>query len=162
MKKWFIVAVILLCGAGMARGASNLALSRASVKAGYNFDFEQLVIGADLNMGTLARDLYLVPQLEFSLGGDYSVFSIDGTLQYYFPTAGTIRPYAGGGLGFRTVSWDFGNGLDGSDTDFVLCALGGADFDIGNPRMHLFTDLKIRFMGWGSDMGLWIGLSFAL
>ncbi|HPE21099.1 MAG TPA: hypothetical protein PLV02_07170, partial [Candidatus Mcinerneyibacteriales bacterium] len=61
MKKWFIVAVILLCGAGMARGASNLALSRASVKAGYNFDFEQLVIGADLNMGTLARDLYLVP-----------------------------------------------------------------------------------------------------
>jgi hypothetical protein len=60
------------------------------------------------------------------------------------------------------VSWDFGNGLDGSDTDFVLCALGGADFDIGNPRMHLFTDLKIRFMGWGSDMGLWVGLSFAL
>ena len=78
MKKWFIVAVILLCGSGLARGASNLALSRASAKAGYNFDFEQLVIGADLNMGALAGGLYLVPQLEISIGGDYSVFSIDG------------------------------------------------------------------------------------
>jgi len=162
MKKGLLILLVLIFSFGLAHGASNLALSRASAKIGYNFDFEQLVLGADLNLGTLARDLYLVPQLEFSLGGDYSVFSIDGTLQYYFPTSGTIRPYAGGGLGFRTVSWDVGPGLDGSDTDFVLCVLGGADYDIGNPNMHLFTDLKIRFMGWGSDMGLWFGVSFAL
>lgn len=144
-----------------AAGSSNIALSRVSAKLGYNTDFEQLVIGGDVNMGTLSDNLYLVPQLEISVGSDYSVFSIDGTVQYYIPANGTIRPYFGGGMGFRTVSWDIA-GFDGSDTDFVLCVLGGADYDIGNPRMNLFTDIKIRFLGWGSDLGLWVGLSFAL
>lgn len=152
MKKFALVlcAVLLVSVATYAR--SNMALSRASIKAGYNFEFEAFQVGGDINMGTLTRSVYLVPQLEFIFADGATPVAIDASIQYYLPSRGTIKPYIGGGPGIM-----FGGG----STDFKLHVIGGLDFNVLHSNNTLFTEFKIRFIE-HTDIGIMAGISFKL
>ncbi len=153
MKKLFVLAIAaVMAVAAVSAGSSNMAFSRASVKAGYNFDAKAFQVGGDLNLGTLGYNLYVVPQLEIIFAEGVTPVALDASLQYYLPTHGTIRPYIGGGPGIM-----FGGG----STDFKLHVIGGLDFNIINSRMTFFTECKVRFIE-GSDFGIMAGLSFKL
>lgn len=152
MRKFAVVlcAVLFISVATYAR--SNMALSRASLKAGYNFDAEAFQVGGDLNMGTLTRSVYLVPQLEFIFADGVTPVALDASIQYYIPSRGTIKPYIGGGPGIM-----FGGG----STNFKLHVIGGLDFNVLNSSNTLFTEFKIRFIE-GTDIGMMAGISFKL
>ncbi len=153
MKKFvFVACAVLLLSTLAYAGSSQMALSRASVKAGYNFDAEAFQVGGDINLGTLTRNVYLVPQLEFIFADGTTPVAIDASIQYYVPSRGTIKPYIGGGPGIM-----FGGG----STNFKLHVIGGMDFNVLNSSNTLFTEFKIRFIE-GTDIGIMAGISFKL
>ncbi len=65
---------------------------------------------------------------------DMKALFVIGGVKYAFPTSGTIRPYAAGGLGFARTSFNLevnGREFDESATNGVLELGGGIDVPVG-------------------------------
>lgn len=113
----------------MSDGASAMKIQQVSP---YLAGFDQLVIGAQLDMGPLfdIASLRLVPDFAIGLGNDPSVSLAVGA-QYDFgalrlSTQGTYRPYLRAGLGFLAASGD-------RDSEFGVNAAYGVTYQRATP-----------------------------
>ncbi len=99
--------------------------------------------GAHADLGTVAKSIKIVPSLEYWSKNNFSQFSIHADGRYYFPTSGTISPFAGGGLGLFITSIDFDSEFitGTSSTDLGLDLLGGVDIPAG-PQLTFTAELK--------------------
>lgn len=147
---------ILVGLATAAPGALSAQTSRSHLGAhlGYNFDAEELGIGAQLGV-PIARRLELYPSFDYYFVDPGSLWALNADLKYRVPT--TSRSdwlYVGGGLNLTTAGR---NGADHTDA--------GANFLLGVESLrgviHPFGEARLT-LGDGSTFQIAAGLNITL
>lgn len=129
-------------------------------RLGFSSGPDQFVFGGQLDLGNLAPDLTLTPNVEIGLGDNATTFALNGDLHYHFRVQNSPwRPYVGGGIGFTHISIDTPFG-DVSDTDVGASILGGAIVPTQSGS-RFFVEGKLG-LGDIADFKLLIGWNFKL
>jgi hypothetical protein len=121
------------------------------------------VLGGQLDLGEIAPDLTLTPNLELGLGDDFTVIAINGDLHYHFLIQGSPwRPYVGGGLGVNFIQFDAPASFQGDDSTTEI----GANLILGaivptRSGSRFFTEMKFG-IGDIPDFKWLVGWNFAL
>lgn len=137
-------------------GALSAQTSRSHVgpHLGYNFDAEELGIGAQLSV-PVARRLEFYPSFDYYFVDPGSLWALNADLKYRVPTsARSDWLYVGGGLNLTTASR---NGSDHTDA--------GANFLLGVESLrgiiHPFGEARLT-LGDGSTFQIAAGLNITL
>lgn len=132
-------------------------------RLGFSTDPDQIVLGGQLDLGELAPDLTLTPNLELGFGDDITTIQLNGDLHYHFVVSGSAwRPYVGGGLGVAFYSFDAPPGFQGDDsqTEIGLNIIGGAIVPTRSGS-RFFTELKLGIADL-PDLKILVGWNFGL
>jgi hypothetical protein len=132
-------------------------------RIGISTDPDQLVLGGQLDLGEIAPDVTLTPNLELGIGDDFTVFALNGDLHYHFLIQGSPwRPYVGGGLGINFISFDAPAGFQGDDSEVEIGAnlIAGAIVPTRSGS-RFFTELKFG-LGDIPEFKWLVGWNFAL
>ncbi len=126
----FILAVLALGAAHSAR-AQEVRLNAYGLRTGVVLDDElvQLLVGGQVDLGTIANDIRLQPFLTVGIGDDAISLLAAGEAHYLFlvEEGSRVEPYAGGGVGVQHIDFD---GAD-EETEIALTLVGGADIPAG-------------------------------
>lgn len=129
MLRRILVVVFLLASAGaVSRAAAQR--SHFGVHGGYNFDFDEGLIGAQLHM-PIARSIELYPSFDYYLVDVGSLVGFNADLKFLSPRSPL---YFGGGLNILS-------GGGNSDTGFDL--FGGFETRYG--RTHPYIEGRFLF-----------------
>ena len=120
MKKIFAVAAVtaLVTSLSFAQqlGLHDIGGGIGYVSVSFNSTSDQtlggFLIAAHANLGELAKDLTLVPDIQYFStskdidGGTWKVsnFGINANVHYNFEMEGMVKPYVGAGLGINFLS----------------------------------------------------------
>ena len=127
---------------------------------GYDADFEEILIGAQLEFTLPGAPVTFHPGFDYYPGiAGTNLFIVDLDVHYGL-NAPTVRPYIGGGIYMRSLSIDIPAFGSASDTAVGLNLKGGVKFG-ASPTMKPFAEARLR-VGNGSQFILQGGLSFAL
>jgi hypothetical protein len=105
-------------------------------RVGLANDPDQVVAGAQFDLGEFTRNLRFQPSAEIGVGDDMVSFYGNAMTAYYFPVKGSVIPYAGAQLTAWLVEFDDDPGKhqpfddefdDGFNTEIGLAALGGIE-----------------------------------
>jgi hypothetical protein len=105
-------------------------------RVGLSNDPDQVVAGAQFDLGEFTRNLRFQPSAEIGVGDDMVSFYGNAMTAYYFPVKGNVIPYAGAQLTAWLVDFDDDPGKhqhfddefdDGFNTEIGLAALGGIE-----------------------------------
>ncbi len=91
------------------------------------------VIAIHANLGGLAKDLTLAPDIEYfgtskDVGGEtitVSDFAINANVHYNIEMEGTVKPYLGAGLGFNALSTKTSAPIDTTTPAIILYGVPG-------------------------------------
>lgn len=165
-RKLLLAALLItaLPAAALAQG-SDRGTGPVATAWGPRFGFasspDQFLVGAQLDLGNLAPDLTLTPNLEIGLGDHATTLSLSGDLHYHFRVKNSPwRPYVGGGITFTHVSYDLPPGFDDSDTFVGASLLAGAIVPTQSGS-RFFSEIKLG-LGDVQDFKLLVGWNFAL
>lgn len=155
------VAGVVLAGGAQAqrRTASGGTYTpidpiRIGAHAGYNFDVEQLVLGAQATM-PITRMFEIYPSFDYYFVDVGSLWALNVDLQIRPPTTfGAWALYVGGGMNYLHAS---GSGV-GSHGDVNLDLLGGLELQ---QPLHPYAEARL-ILGNGSAFQLVGGVSFNL
>ncbi len=86
------------------------------VRVGVADDPDQVVAGAQFDFGSVARRVYVEPNVELGIGNDRAILVFTGALHYRFNPEGGVRPYVGGGA---SIGLDYFDPPD-ADSDLRL------------------------------------------
>lgn len=113
-----LLAVALTSGALLAgqTTAAHAQRSHIGPHAGYNFDLDRALIGAQLLL-PLGRLVELYPSFDYYFVDQGSVVGFSGDLKFRFPTGGPSMFYFGGGVNFLRAS---AGGVSDTDTGWDL------------------------------------------
>ena len=136
--------------AGTAEGQTNRV--HLGPRVAYNFDLEDLAIGAQLSI-PIATRLEFYPSFDYYFVDPGSAWGMNADLKYRFAGESLDWLYVGGGLNFTGVD----NGND--DTNVGLNLLAGYETLRGS--VHPFAEVK-GTIGDGSFLQLAVGLNFTL
>ena len=174
MKKFFtttLLALALLCFAQ----TSAQAQIGLSAHAGYDIDFEELFIGADVIFPIeVGENLILAnPSLDFyPFIDNVTVFVVNADALYNLLEVAETYPFlVGAGLGFRRFSYDFADEVndnpffddfvDDSDTDVILNLL--AEVQMLREDSNLTPYGRVRLaVGDGTGLALIVGVRLGL
>lgn len=133
--------------------AADMGLRGWGLRAGLASDPDQLLLGAHWDLGDIAPQLRMVPNVQLGIGDDATV--LEGTLPVHYvfgKVDAGFAPYVGAGL---AVAWidvdhdDNGNGNDdffddGDDSDVELGAkvLGGLEWGMKSGN-KFFVELNL-------------------
>ncbi len=145
MLRRILTVVVLLAGAaGVSRAAAQR--SHFGLHGGYNFDFKEGLIGAQLHM-PLTRSIELYPSFDYYLVDVGTLVGFNADLKFL---SRDTPLYFGGGL----------NILDGSgNTDTGLDLFGGFETRYG--RTHPYVEGRFLFHN-GSSFQLLFGINLTL
>ncbi len=161
-KMMIVLAVVALTGATWAgnrnasRSASGTAGASSSatagigwngwgVRVGFASDADQVVGGAQFNLGEFVDNLRFQPDVELGAGDNVTTLYGTAPVYYRFQTASTMTPYAGGGLAMGFVDYD--NPVTGKgDTSFEVGAraTGGLEWGRGD-NQAFFVEASLGF-----------------
>jgi len=144
LRRILMAVVLLLCAAGVSRAAAQR--SHFGLHGGYNFDFEEGLIGAQAHL-PLSPGIELYPSFDYYLVDAGSLVGFNADLK--FRTPGTPL-YFGGGLNILS-------GGGSSDTGFDL--FGGFETRYG--RTHPYIEGRGLFHN-GSTFQLLFGINVTL
>ena len=157
---WAVAAALTMLLASVAHGQTT-NLTAMGFRVGFSVDPDQLVFGGQAVIGEIAPDLTFDPSLEFGLGDDVTLISLNLDLHYHFDLQNTTwRPYAGAGLGIHFIEFDGGPGNDDSDTEVG----GGLIFGASVPTSagnRFFAELKFG-LGDSPDLKMVVGWNFKM
>ncbi len=176
MKKLSVVAFMLCLICSISFG-QKLGLYAIGAGAGYvsvsNDIGSGFVIGAGANLGEIAKNLSLRPEIAFwsvskSVGGvdlKTTDFIINANVIYGFPSEGSkLLPYIGGGLGFNALSQELtflGAKISNSFSRIGINLLAGVSYAVSNkvwlhaePRYVLASDVNHFAIFGGVAFGL--------
>ena len=144
IRRILTTVVLLLCAAGVSRAAAQR--SHFGLHGGYNFDFKEGLIGAQLHM-PLSPGIELYPSFDYYLvdAGSLVGFNID----LKFRTPGTPL-YFGGGLNILS---------GGGNSDAGPDLFGGLETRYG--RTHPYIEGRGLFHN-GSTFQLLFGINITL
>lgn len=138
---WAVALALLL--PALAAAAPTVVVD-PGVRAGLSISPDQFVFGGQLSFRNLAPDVTFDPSLELGLGDDVTVIAFNLDALYHMHLAGSEwRPYAGGGLGLVSVSWDEAPGVrDDSENEIGLNAVLGFRVPTRSGQ-HWFTEMRV-------------------
>ncbi len=193
MKKIFaiVAATALISSLSFAQLAlHDIGGGIGYVSVSFNSTSDQtlggFLIAAHANLGDLAKDLNLVPDIEYFStskdvdGGTFKVsnFAINANVHYNFEMEGMIKPYVGAGLGINFLSTTAsatipGYSIDGftepaqtysataSDTRLGINLLVGANYKL-NDKMTLLLEPRYVIASDFDNFQIKAGVTWAL
>jgi hypothetical protein len=148
-----VAVAFLLCGTMATANAGELGFHGIGGRAGLvspdGFDMT-FGLGGHADLGPIIPMLHLYPCVEFWSSDNFTEFSLNADVRYYFPMTGvSFSPYVGGGLCIIYWTWDyhmqgFGD-LSANDTEFGFEFLGGLDFPVAFGTV--FVEAKYKMDG---------------
>lgn len=130
-------------------------------RIGFGSSPDQLLVGAQLELGEMAPDLTIIPNAEIGVGDNVTTLSLSGDVHYHFNVRTSAwRPYIGAGLTFIHASFDAPPGFDDSTTDLGATIIGGAIVPTQSGS-RFFTELHLG-LGDVHDFKLMAGWNFKL
>lgn len=167
MTRKLFFAVLLaavLPGAALAQNSSSSGGPVATAwgpRIGFGSGPDQLLFGAQLELGGIAPDLTIVPNVDIGLGDNVTTFSLSGDVHWHFRVQSSAwRPYVGAGLTFIHASFDAPPGFDDSSTDLGATLIGGAIVPTQSGS-RFFTEPHLG-LGDVHDFKLMAGWNFAM
>jgi len=166
MKKALWIAVLLAAALpAVALAQSDRGTAPVATAWGPRFGFssgpDQFLFGGQLDLGNLAPDLTLTPNVDVGIGDDATTIALNGDIHYHFRVRNSPwRPYVGGGVAFTHINVDLGPFGDASDTDVGLAIIGGAIVPTQSGS-RFFVEGKLG-LGDVHDFKMLIGWNFAL
>jgi hypothetical protein len=159
----FCLAVLVFGSmAGVAR-SQELGVRSYGVRGGINMNPDQFNFGGHLDAGRLTSRIRFQPSFELGLGNGVLLAATNFDAHYLF-SAGTFRPYAGGGLGVNFIDVQSGIGRGGGlDIEPVLNLVGGLEWGASSPGSRAFRRylLEARVgLGDTPELKLVAGLNF--
>jgi len=159
-----ILFAAVLPGAAFAQssGGSGPVATAWGPRFGFGSNPDQVLLGAQLELGELAPDFTLIPNFEVGLGDHVTTLSLSGDVHYHFRVQSSAwRPYVGAGLTFIHASLDDAPfGVDASSTDLGATIIGGAIVPTRSGS-RFFTELHLG-IGDVHDLKLMAGWNFKL
>jgi len=142
-----VAAVALFLISVPVLGQSDIGFKGIGAKIGYMKPEDidgTFTVGAVVDLGTFIPELGWDASVQYWSSGndefesDWSLadIAIKSTVRYFFPTAGNVAPYAGGGLGIHFYSSEQdgpGGSHSDSESEFGFHILGGVGFPLA-PR----------------------------
>ncbi len=129
-----VLAVLVGVISGIPGAAESVSYRGWGPRVGLADDPDQLVFGAQFDLGQFADQVRFVPNVELGLGDDHTLLAFTAPVHFRWENlAGTdIVPFVGGG---PTVALNHDDG-PGDDTDFEIAirAVGGAEWRLANQR----------------------------
>ncbi len=156
IARLFVSAVLLLSVTVVCPSTASALM--AGPRAGVSFDPDQVVIGAQGKAGLLTRGIGFVPGIEFGLGNDITVVSLNGDFQVNLPNLPNtnVSFYALGGPTISYFSPDKGD----SDTEIGISLGAGLRVPIREESSYY---IESRFgIGDIPDLKLLVGALFSL
>jgi outer membrane protein X len=143
MKK--VLFTLLLAG---VISFSASAQTRVGGLLGYGSEIESLAIGG-VGEFMIKDNLGIAPSLVFFFpknesGYKYSMWEINGNVNYYFVTEGTAHVYGLAGLNIASIKLNYDDDFfdDSSDTELGLNIGVGSNFTTNNENILPFAELK--------------------
>ena len=190
MKKIFAVAAVtaLVTSLSFAQqlGLHDIGGGIGYVSVSFNSTSDQtlggFLIAAHANLGELAKDLTLVPDIQYFStskdvdGGTWKVsnFGINANVHYNFEMEGMVKPYVGAGLGINFLSTTYSashfnpftgitqtESLTGSDTRLGINLLVGANYKL-NDKMTLLLEPRYVIASDFDNLQIKAGVTWAL
>ena len=149
-----LILAALALGAAPSLHAQDVRLHAYGLRAGVvlDDDFVQLLVGGQVDLGTLGENIRLQPFVTAGVGDDAISLTAAAEAHYLFPVDETSRfePYAGGGVGIQHIDFDDA----GTDTEVALTLAAGADIPAARywgyfveGRMVIADDTLFRIEG---------------
>jgi hypothetical protein len=166
MTRKLFFAVLLaavLPGAAFAQtpGSGGPVATAWGPRVGFGFSPDQLMFGAQLELGGIAPDVTIIPNVEIGVGDNVTTLNLSGDVHYHFNVQTSAwRPYIGAGLTFIHASVDAPPGFDGSSTDLGATIIGGAIVPTRSGS-RFFTELHLG-LGDVHDFKLIAGWNFKM
>lgn len=169
MKRWILrlTMVALMCGLPAAAADDERDEERERPKGfgvhgwglrfGVGDDPDQVIAGAQFDFGSF-KWVHLEPNLELSIGDDRITLAGTYAVHYRFRYVEHFRPYAGAGLGLAVTHFDPPGGMDDTDLDIGLRAIGGLNWRIRNGR-EAFLEVALG-LGFPYDAQIMAGWTF--
>ena len=132
-------------------------------RVGFGINPDQLMGGAQLELGGIAPDVTIIPNVEIGLGDHVTTLNLSGDVHYHFRVQSSAwRPYVGAGLTFIHASIDTPPGFvgDASSTDLGATLIGGAIVPTRSGS-RFFTELHLG-LGDVHDFKIMAGWNFAM
>ncbi|MEO5617433.1 MAG: hypothetical protein ABIS67_06650 [Candidatus Eisenbacteria bacterium] len=127
---------------------------------GFSSGPDQFLFGGQLDLGDLAPDLTLTPNVDIGIGDNATTIGLNGDIHYHFRVQNSPwRPYVGAGIAFTHINVETPGG-DYSDTDVGLAIIGGAIVPTQSGS-RFFIEGKLG-LGDVHDFKLLIGWNFRL
>jgi hypothetical protein len=122
---------------GSAAWATDIGFMGWGPRVGLSSDPDQVVGGAQFDLGEFTRNLRFQPSAELGVGDDIVSFYANAMTAYYFPVKGNVIPYAGAQVTAWLLDFDDDPGTgnndfdddfdDGFNTEIGLAAVGGIE-----------------------------------
>ena len=149
MRRVFLLLSALVLSALPAISA-EMGLRGWGLRAGVASDPDQVLLGAHWDLGDVAPQLRMVPNVQLGIGDDATV--LEGTLPVHYvfgKVDAGFAPYVGGGLAVAWIDFDHddngnGNDFDEDDSDVELGAkvLGGLEWGMRSGN-KFFVELNL-------------------
>ncbi len=112
------------------------------VRLGLADDADQVLGGAQFNLGEFARNFRFQPDVQLGTGDDVNTLFGTVPVYYRFETSTAFTPYAGAGVSFGWVDNDRAN-----DTEFEVGgkATGGLEWPQKGGQQAFFVELSLGF-----------------
>lgn len=154
------VAALPVAALAQSSGGTGPVATAWGPRFGFSSGPDQFLFGGQLDLGNLAPDLTLTPNVDIGIGDNATTISLNGDIHYHFRVQNSPwRPYVGGGIAFTHINVDVGPS-DYSDTDVVANFIFGAIVPTQSGS-RFFTELKLG-LGDVHDFKLLIGWNFRL
>ena len=175
------VSVILLFGTTVF-AQTDIGLYGIGARLGFvmpeNEIDSTIGIGLNADLGTIMPNLALHAYLDYWSSGEeednyeysWSAIGISAIAKYMFAMEGSIKPYAGGGLGLEFANFSaeydgpgnefFDGDFDESETDLGIHLVGGASMMV-NEKMTGFAEVKYT-IGEIDYFGIFAGIMYSL
>jgi hypothetical protein len=153
MKTKLVVALAAVLTAGVSGAVQAQARSHFGPQIGYNFDYKELVIGAQFS-APVGRHLEFYPSFNYFAVNVGTAWALNADVKFRVPIEGADWLYVAGGLNISVFSY---TGF--SNTNAGLNLIGGIESRSGN--IHPFGEFRIT-VGDGSTAQVVGGLNFTL
>lgn len=127
-------------------------------RVGMTIDPDQIHFGGHVDLGEVARNLMMVPNLEIGVGDNVTTIAPSFELDYRFRSDwGVWQPYLGGGIGPVFYSFEHGD----NSSDLGLYAQGGIMKGLsGTNSGYFFIEAKLGLVD-APDVKFTVGWTFS-
>jgi hypothetical protein len=135
-RRLFPLSALLLgalLGAALPSSAQDIGFHGWGLRAGLSDDPDQVVVGAQANLGEFIPRLRFQPNLEVGLGDDTTVVSLTAPVFYRALINNDFTLYGGGGVTVGAIDSDLDDGQgDDEGTEFEIAPMlaGGLEWPI--------------------------------